>query len=146
MRLLIVSSVIHYRHGSGLFAYGPYAREVDIWADLFPEVIIAAPCRDEAPPGDCLGFTRPNISLRRQAETGGETFKAKAEQVLKLPTLVWGLSSAMREADAIHVRCPGNLGLLGIVLAPLFSRYLIATYAGQWCCDPSEAWRVRFQR
>jgi len=146
MRLLIISSVIHYQYGSGLYAYGPYAREVDIWADLFPEVIIAAPCRNEAPPGDCLGFTRPNISLRPQEETGGETFKAKAGQILKLPTLVWGLSGAMREADAIHVRCPGNLGLLGIVLAPLFSRYLIAKYAGQWCGYPSEAWSVRLQR
>jgi len=146
MRLLIVSSVIHYQYGSGLYAYGPYAREVDIWADLFPEVIIAAPCRNEVPPGDCLAFTRPNISMRPQEETGGETFKAKARQILKLPTAVWGLSSAMREVDAIHVRCPGNLGLLGIVLAPLFSRYLIAKYAGQWCGYPSEAWSVRLQR
>lgn len=146
MRLLIVSSVIHYRYGSGLYAYGPYAREVDIWADLFPEVIIAAPCRNEAPPDDCSGFSRSNISLRPQEEAGGETFKAKAGQILKLPTLVWGMSGAMREADAIHVRCPGNLGLLAIVLAPLFSKYLIAKYAGQWCGYPREPWSVRLQR
>lgn len=146
MRLLIVSSVIHYQYGSGLYAYGPYGREVDIWADLFPEVIIAAPCRNEAPPSDCLAFTRPNISMRPQEETGGKTFKAKARQLLRLPMLVWSLSCAMREADAIHVRCPGNLGLLGTILAPVFSSRLIAKYAGQWVHFEGEPWTVRLQR
>jgi len=146
MRLLIVSSVIHYRYGSGLYAYGPYAREVDIWADLFPDVIIAAPCRNEAPPSDYLAFTRPHISMRPQEETGGETFTAKARQILRLPLLIWGLSSAMREADAIHVRCPGNLGLLGTILAPVFSSRLIAKYAGQWVHFEGEPWTVRLQR
>lgn len=144
--LLIVSSAIHYRHGGGLFAYGPYAREIDIWADIFPRVSIAAPCRDEAPPGDCLPFTRANIEVVPQLETGGDDFRAKAKQVLLLPALVFGLCRAMRRADAIHVRCPGNLGLLGIFLAPLFSRRLVAKYAGQWCGYAGEPWTARLQR
>jgi glycosyltransferase involved in cell wall biosynthesis len=144
--LLIVSSAIHYRHGGGLFAYGPYAREIDIWADLFPRVSIAAPCRDEAPPGDCLPFTRANIEVVPQLETGGDNLRAKALQVLMLPLLVFGLCRAMRRADAIHVRCPGNLGLLGIFLAPLFSRRLVAKYAGQWCGYAGEPWTARLQR
>jgi glycosyltransferase involved in cell wall biosynthesis len=145
-KLLIVSHVCHYRHAGRLYAYGPYAREVDIWADLFPKVVIAAPCRDAAPPGDCLVFTRSNISVAPQRETGGTTLRAKAAQVLALPVLVWDLSRAMRRADAIHVRCPGNLGLLGVVLAPLFSRRLVAKYAGQWNGYPGEPWTVRLQR
>lgn len=144
--LLIVSSAIHYRHGDGLFAYGPYAREIDIWADLFPHVRIAAPCREEAPPGDCLPFTRANISVVPQRETGGDNFRAKALQVLMLPALVLGLCHAMRRADAIHVRCPGNLGLLGIFLAPMFSRRLVAKYAGQWSGYAGEPWTGRLQR
>jgi len=146
MRLLIISSVVHYLYGSRIYAYGPYTREVDIWADLFMEAVIAAPCRNEVPPGDCLAFTRPNISLLPQKETGGDTLKAKAAQVLALPALVWGLSRAMRRADAIHVRCPSNLGLLGTILAPMFSRYLVAKYAGQWVHFQGEPWTVRLQR
>ena len=38
MRLLILSNVIHYRHEGRLHAYGAYAREIDVWADLFTEV------------------------------------------------------------------------------------------------------------
>lgn len=144
--LLIVSSAIHYRHGGRLFAYGPYAREIDIWADLFPQVRIAAPCRDETPPGDCLPFTRANIAVVPQRETGGDSLRAKVAQIVMLPLLVSGLCRAMRHADAIHIRCPGNLGLLSIFLAPLFSRRRIAKYAGQWSGYAGEPWTVRLQR
>ena len=145
-RLLVVSHVTHYQRGRHLYAYGPYAREIDIWADLFPEVRIAAPLRHDTPPDDAVAFSRANISIVPQKETGGETVGAKLQQVAALPRLVWGLSRAMRWADAIHVRCPGNLGLLGAVLAPLFSRHVVAKYAGQWNGYQGEPWTVRFQR
>ena len=70
-RLLIVSHVRHYRHDGQLGAYGPYAREIDIWADLFESVVIAAPLRRVPFPGDCLPFTRiehldgPAVGRRR---------------------------------------------------------------------------------
>jgi hypothetical protein len=109
-RLLIVSHVVHYRHAGQWFAYGAYAREIDIWADLFPEVLIAAPCRDEMPAGDCLPLTRPNIDLAPQGETNGHNWRGKIAQLLVvIPRLVWTLARAMRRADAIHVRCPGHI-------------------------------------
>jgi len=145
-RLLIVSHVVHCRHDGKLFAYGPYAREIDVWADLFPEVVIAAPCRNEKPSGDNVPFTRPNITVAPQREAGGDDWRTKARQILMLPLLVRDLCRAMRRADAIHVRCPGNLGLLGVALAPLFSRRLVAKYAGQWNGYPSERLALRLQR
>jgi glycosyltransferase involved in cell wall biosynthesis len=145
-RLLIVSHVVHYRRSDLLYAYGPYAREIDIWADLFPKVFIAAPCRLEPPPGDALAFTRPNIQILPQPETGGLSLQAKIHQILMLPVLFYSLARAMQKADAIHVRCPGNLGLLGVLLAPLFSHYRIAKYAGQWKNYPGEPWSVRLQK
>lgn len=145
-RLLIVSHVTHYQQEGKIYAYGPYAREIDIWADLFEEVTIAAPCRKETSPKDCLAFTRPNIFIRPQLETGGRTLKAKAKQVMLLPALIWGLCSAMRRADAIHVRYPANVGLLGALLAPLFSRRLVGKYAGQWNGYEGERAVLRLQR
>jgi glycosyltransferase involved in cell wall biosynthesis len=130
--LLVVSHVRHYDFGGTISAYGPYTREIDIWADLFPQIVIASPVRKEAPPNDCLPFTRPNISLIPQKETGGDHWRAKLTQLCWLPALIWNLARTMRGVDAIHVRCPGNLGLLGVILAPLFSRCLVAKYAGQW--------------
>jgi glycosyltransferase involved in cell wall biosynthesis len=144
--LLVVSHVVHYDYDQQLHAFGPYSREIDIWADLFSEVSIAAPLRHERPPSDCLSFTRPNISVAPQWETGGDHWTAKVHQILCLPGLVAGLARSMSRADAIHVRCPGNLGLLGAFLAPLFSRYMIAKYAGQWNGFSGERPLLRLQR
>lgn len=146
MRLLVVSNVIHYRHEGRLYANGAYAREIDVWADLFPRVVIAAPCREAPPSGSALPFTRPNVSIAPQIEAGGQTPWAKLALLAALPLLVWGLCREMRKADAIHVRCPGSFGLLGTLLAPLFSRRLVAKYAGQWNGYPGEPASVRLQR
>ena len=146
MRLVIVSHVTHFRYENQLFAYGPYAQEIDLWADLFRQVTIAAPCRDEAPPGDCLPFTRNNISIDPQKEVGGETLAAKIKLACMTPRLMVDLSRALWRADAIHVRCPGNLGLLGAVLAPLFSKRLVAKYAAQWSTSTGEVWSSRWQK
>jgi glycosyltransferase involved in cell wall biosynthesis len=146
MRLLITSHVIHYSYGGRLYAYGPYAREIDLWADLFHEVRIASPCRCAPPPGDCLPFERHNISILPQKEAGGETLAAKLGLIASVPAMAWGLVRAMRQADAIHVRCPGNLGLIGVLLAPLFSRRLIAKYAAQWNGGDAEPSSARLQR
>jgi glycosyltransferase involved in cell wall biosynthesis len=145
-RLLVVSHVPHYRYQGKLYGYGPYTREIDVWADLFPQIIIAAPCSDGPPPGDCIPFTRDNISIRPQLETGGHSLGAKLAQIAALPTIVGSLIRAMRSADAVHVRCPGNLGLLGAILAPLFSKRMVAKYAGQWNGYVGEARTIRWQR
>jgi len=149
-RLLIVSHVSHYEHEGRLFAYGPYTREIDIWAELFPEIIIAAPVRRSTPPGDAIAFQHPNISLAPQRETGGNTLLAKVTQLLATPGHLWRLARAMRRADAIHVRCPGNLGLLGCVLAPFFRKPRVAKYAGQWNESDNEprswSWQKRLLR
>jgi glycosyltransferase involved in cell wall biosynthesis len=145
-RLLVVSHVVHYQYEGKLHAYGPYSREIDIWADLFPEVVIASPCRHAKPPADCLAFARKNISIATQFEVGGDHLIAKLIQLALLPLIVLRLMLAMTRADAIHVRCPGNLGLLGCLLAPIFSRYRVAKFAGQWNGYTNETKTVRLQR
>ncbi len=145
-RLLVVSHVVHYRHNDRLYAYGPYAREIDIWADLFQELVIASPCRDEEPPGDCLPFTRPQITIDPMPETGGHSVTAKLKQLVMLPLMVLRLCRSMWKADAIHVRGPGNLGLLGTLFAPIFSRYRVAKWAGQWNGFENERFILWLQR
>lgn len=145
-KLLVVSHVVHYQHGGCLYAYGPYVREIDVWAGIFPQILVAAPCRTETPPGDSLPFSKSNIRIVPQLETGGDTKIEKIKQFLLLPIHLMKLGRAMGQADAIHVRCPGNLGLLGCALAPLFSRCRVAKYAGQWNGYTGESRAGRWQR
>jgi glycosyltransferase involved in cell wall biosynthesis len=146
VRLLIISSAVHYKWKGVISSYGPYTREIDVWADLFSEVVIAAPVRTEPPPGDCLPFLRSNVSLRPQVEVGGDNFASKIKLLKSLPRLAWNIGRAIRCCDAVHVRSPGNLGLIGTVLAPLLSNYTVAKYAGQWNGYPGESFSVRIQR
>ena len=144
--LLIVTRVTHYRHNGKLYAYGPYAREIDIWADLFPQVLIASSLEEGPPAPDCTALTRQNISVVPVIDECGHGWVAGFRQLLSLPLVVWQLAKYMRTADAIHVRCPNDLGFLGALMAPLFSRCLVAKYANQWNGYEGERFVVRAQR
>jgi glycosyltransferase involved in cell wall biosynthesis len=141
-RLLVVARVNHYRHAGRLYAYTPYAREIDVWAELFPEVMIAGTLRDEAPPADCSAFARQNVTVLPVTDVD----RSRVVQAARLPKTIWQLLRYMRCADAIHVRCPCDLGLLGVLFAPLFTRRLYAKYATNWPGFPGEPWAWRLQR
>ena len=145
-KLAVVSHVVHYKFGGNLYAYAPYTREIEIWARMFDQVLLAAPCREQEPPGDCAAFESRNLRVIPQREAGGEGLADKFKLACQLPLLTWDLCTAMRQADAVHVRCPGNLGLLGTLLAPLFTKHLVAKFAGQWNPGSNDAWSTRFQR
>ena len=145
-RLLVASHVAAYDYQGRIHAYGPYAKEIELWADLFPEVTIACPLRQGKPPQDALPFMRSNIAIAPQPEAGGKSVAAKIGLALQVPRMMWSLGRAMADADAIHVRVPGNIGLLGVLLGPMFSKCLVAKYAAQWEPFPGEPATVRFQR
>jgi glycosyltransferase involved in cell wall biosynthesis len=146
MNLVIITHVVHYDYRGNVYAYAPYAREIDVWADLFGRVTIAAPRRTTEPPGDCLPLMHSNISIVPQREVGGDTLRAKLKLIFFLPAMIWELCKVMRKADAIHVRCPSNLSFLATVLAPLFSNRVVAKFAGQWNPNPVDPLSVRLHK
>ncbi len=144
--LIVVSHVLHYRWQGRLHAYTAYVRELDVWAQIFPRLTIAAPCRNQEPDASCSVLLSPNIDIAPQPFCGGITVARKIQQFFLLPMLGASLMRTLRSAEAIQVRCPGNLGLLGVILGPLFSRYRIAKYAGQWSGYHGEPLFTRLQR
>lgn len=145
-RLVVVSGVLHHRHQGRVYAYTAYAREIALWADLFAEVRIAGPCHEGPPPDDCAAIDRDNVVVLPQPLLGGTTLRAKVGQAVRLPWMAWSLLRAMRSGDAVHVRCPANLGGLGVLLAPLVTSRLVAKYAGQWNGFVGEPRSYRAQR
>jgi hypothetical protein len=145
-RLAVVTHVVHHVHEGRVWAYAPYARELDLWAALFPTLVLVAPVRHGVPPGDCAPLDARNLVLRPMPESGGVSWRAKGRQLVRAPWLAWRLWRQLAGVDAVHVRCPGNIGLLGVLVAPLRSRRLVAKYAGQWAGYPGEPRTVRLQR
>ncbi len=132
--LVVVSHVVHHDDGGRIHAYTPYARELDRWASLVGRLTVAAPVRGRARrPPTTAPLQATNVQTgpaargrRRPPRRQGGPAPAPAAR------WCWALDRALRGADAIQVRCPGNLGLLGAVLAPVRSRRVVAKYAGQW--------------
>ncbi|MFN3324119.1 MAG: glycosyltransferase [Bryobacteraceae bacterium] len=145
MKLLVLTHVRHYTKGGRLHAYGPYAREIDLWAGMFDRVTIAAPLASWAPPGDCARLQAGNLSVEAMPELNTTTLPGLLRTLAALPWVVLRLAAAMAAADAVHIRCPGNYGLLGAVLAPIFCRRRYAKYAGQWNFTDAK-WTVRLER
>lgn len=145
-RMLVVSAVTHHQWDGSVWGYTPYVREVSAWAHLFGEVRIAAPVVNGPPPDDCAAFTSANITLAPMPATGGPERWDKFRQILLVPLLAVRLITQMIWADAIQVRCPSNLGVLAVPLAPLFARRLHCKYAGMWGVFEGEPWSSKFQR
>lgn len=143
--LAVVTHVAHHPRAGRLRAYAPYAREMELWADLVPRLRIVAP-RAEREPAMAAAIDRPGVELAAVPASGGPRLRDKARQAILLPVIVGRLLYEMRRADAVHVRCPGNLGLLAVLLAPLVTRRRIAKYAGQWGDYAGEPWSFRLQR
>jgi len=145
--LLVVSHVQHYLWEDKIWAFGAYAREIDIWADLFDTVTIASPCARMQPPGDNLPMTRSNISISPiDIKGGGDGLIKKMQVLISLPKVAFTLGTLMRKAWAIHLRLPGNLGAIGAVMAPFFSERIIAKYAGTWPDFSGEPLSYRIQK
>lgn len=144
-KLLIAGRVTHYVHEGRLYAYTPYVREIDLWSELFEEVMIAGTLRVDAPPADCSPFAYNNVTVLPVCAAGGDSLGQKLVQFFLLPKIIAQLIGGMFRADAIHARCPSDLGLLALIFAPLFSSNLIAKYAGQWMGFEREpaAWKLQ---
>jgi glycosyltransferase involved in cell wall biosynthesis len=63
------------------------------------------------------------------------SIKNALKAIFKIPFICYKIYKAMQWADHIHLRCPGNIGLLGSLVQILFpSKPKTVKYAGNW--DP----------
>lgn len=146
LRLVVITHVEHGWREGRLWAYGPYVTEMDEWAGLFDEVVIVAPGAQILGRGDLKAFQAANVRLEALQGRGGAGLRAKLGLAAAAPGWAVQIWRAMRGADVVHVRCPGNVGLVGAALAPLAGKPMIAKYAGQWGAYAGEAWSIRLQR
>ncbi len=72
------------------------------------------------------------------------TLKNGVKAVFKIPKIVINIYKAMRWANHIHLRCPGNIGLLGCFVQIAFpNKPKTIKYAGNW--DPKSKQPLSYQ-
>ena len=135
MKFVIITHVSHIVEQNQYFAYAPYVREMNIWTKQPEKVVIVAP-KSKSPKSPIdLKYDHENIEFVTVEGFDVLNFKALFKTILKTPGICWNIYSAMKKADHIHLRCPGNMGLLGSVIQILFPNTIkTAKYAGNW--DP----------
>ena len=147
MKFLIVTHVRHRRHNGKVYAYGPYVREMNLWFKHVDKVIVVAPVEDGEPDpidlpyeAEVLRFLPvPSFNLT----TPGEMVKT----IFKLPAITLQIMRGMQETDHIHLRCPGNMGLLGSIVQIAFpKKSKTAKYAGNWDPNSPQPWSYRLQK
>jgi glycosyltransferase involved in cell wall biosynthesis len=129
------------------WSYEPFVLEMNVWAQLFDELIMIAPVEQGPAPAFWAPYAdAANISLVPYRRDKGRGLKQARSSILEVPMMVAAIVKGVRRARAVHVRCPGSIGLVSALLVPLLGRRMCAKYAGQWGAYPGEAMSVRLQR
>lgn len=135
MRFLIITHVPHMLQNGKWFAYAPYVREMNIWLKYVDEVEIVAPVIKKAPSDIDIAYKHDAITLTKIPEIAFVTLGISILSLLSMPIIFLKLFQASKRADHIHLRCPGNIGLLGCLVQVFFPKKIkTAKYAGNW--DP----------
>ena len=147
MKIAVITHVSHIKSNSNYFGYAPYIREMNSWFNYVDEVIIVAPLKtkeldviDECYKHDAIKFSEVKAFQLTSVNT---IFKA----LLNSPKIIWTIYKAMAQADHIHLRCPGNMGLLGAVVQMAFpKKKKTAKYAGNWDPKSRQPWSYKLQK
>lgn len=135
MTFTIITNVNHYYEQNEYFAYVPYVREMNIWLKHVDKVIVVAPNDKKEKTSIDIAYQHEAITFRKVNEFDIKSVKSLLKTLLNLPILLIVIYKAMKQADHIHLRCPGNMGLLGCMVQILFpKKQKTAKYAGNW--DP----------
>lgn len=143
MKFAIITHVPHIKAENQYFAYSPYVNEMNIWLKYADELIIVALIKvtdrtaiDSAYSFDNIHF----VPIDKINLLGLAAF-------FKVPKICWQIFKAMNQADHIHLRCPGNIGLLGCLVQMVFpGKSKTAKYAGNWDPKSKQPWSYRLQK
>jgi glycosyltransferase involved in cell wall biosynthesis len=147
MVFAIITHVPHGQTDSQYFAYSPYVREMNIWTKFVDEVIIVAPLEALNQSAIHLAYDHSKIHFFAIPAIDLLRFKAIVKAVFATPKIAFQVYKAMKQADHIHLRCPGNIGLIACFVQILFPKKIkTAKYAGNWDFNSKQPWSYRWQR
>ena len=147
MKFAIITHVIHNEFQNRYFAYAPYVREMNIWLNFVDELIIVAPLENGNITAIDLAYTSSKIHFYKVPTFDFINFKNSMYSLAQFPYLFWQIYKGMQQADHIHLRCPGNMGLLGCLVQMIFpTKPKTAKYAGNWDPKAKQPLSYRLQK
>ncbi len=147
MKFAIITHVQHIQLQNQYFAYSPYVNEMNVWSKYIDELIIVAPIQNAEITAIDWSYNSNTIQFVSINKISLLGLRAVLNAILKAPKISWQIFKAMQQADHIHLRCPGNIGLLGCLVQILFpNKPKTAKYAGNWDPKAKQPWSYRLQK
>lgn len=124
-----------------------YVREMNLWLKHVDEVEIVAPVTSMPLSEIDIAYSHDHITLTQIPAIAFINISRGIRSLLALPYIFLKLWKACKRADHIHLRCPGNIGLLGCFVQVFFSKKVkTAKYAGNWDPNAKQPKSYRLQK
>lgn len=147
MTFAIITHVPHILEQNQYFAYAPYVREMNVWAKYANKLLIVAPKSNSLKTPIDISYEHKNVDYIAIESFDVLSVKAILKAVFRIPKISWQIFLAMQKADHIHLRCPGNIGLIGSMVQILFpNKPKTAKYAGNWDPKSKQPLTYRLQK
>jgi len=146
MKLLVVSSAPFIFRENKVYAYSPYVNEMAIWQKY---ATISFACVEWKEANGLLVSEIP-FEIDRFFKLADFNIKSKKnllKAIYNSIVNIFILIKAMKSANHIHLRCPGNIALLGCIAQIFFpNKTKTAKYAGNWDSKSKQPFTYRLQK
>jgi glycosyltransferase involved in cell wall biosynthesis len=147
MKLLIVSSAPLIYKNQIPFAYSPYVNELIVLEKFSDELIFCCPVWEKENGLLIAEIPFPVKKHFRLTDFSLTSFSNVLKSFFSGFYNVSVLFKAMKSADHIHLRCPGNVGLLACFVQVFFPRKpKTAKYAGNWDPQSKQPFTYKVQK
>ncbi len=147
MRLVVISSAPIVQINQQSYLYAPYEKEMQLWAKHADTIQFCCPIWKEdrnlllAP----ISFEVTDLVI--VPEFDFTSFRNQLKAIPRALVALVKIYQTMQQADHIHLRCPGNIGLLGALVQILFpKKKKTAKYAGNWDPNSKQPLSYRLQQ
>ena len=147
MKLTVISSAPHFFNDKGVFSYGPFVREMNLWMKYCQEVTVVAPIQYKEELSGIEAMYSQKVNILKVPSFN--TLNALNTLIFLIisPVIVFQLLRGIWSADHLHFRCPCNLSVIGLLLQVFFPFKVKSTkYAGNWDPSSGQPWSYRFQQ
>jgi glycosyltransferase involved in cell wall biosynthesis len=149
VHITVVSGAPLIHTVEGNFLYKPYETEMQIWAEHATSISFCCPIW-----WDDRNLLKSEVSFEISSIVELKDFNLKSKSLNAIFVIMnavfynfYQVYKAMKTADHIHLRCPGNMGLIGCIVQIFFpKKKKTAKYAGNWDLNAPQPWSYRLQK
>lgn len=139
MKLGVTTICPHIFWDKKWWSYEPFVLEMNVWAELFDELVMIAPIENGPPPDFWRAYSDSRqISVIPFSKNRGHGLDQPGIHFFDILGMLQALVLSAGRCDAYHLRSPGSISMIASILVPLWAKKICAKYAGMWPPAPEE--------